>query len=63
MNFMYECSIVKLQSTIILSEKFRYVSMTLRGPFSKIFADEIILLIVFRQNSDASKLCSVASDE
>ena len=29
----------------------------------KIFINQIILQIVFRQNSDASKLCSVASDE
>ena len=35
----------------------------LRSPFLKVFIDQIILLIVFPQNSNALKLCSVASDE
>ena len=36
---------------------------TCAGTFLKIFINQIILQVVFRRNFNASKLCSIASDE
>ena len=38
-------------------------SKTSAGPLFESFINQVILQIVFRQNSNAAKLCSVASDE